>query len=89
MGSGTKHENDDELPFKCEWEVGVQEAGDPDDWEFYHPRAKTEEAARKKARKEAQSDFFDPIVYMITGPYKPRSPMRVGEEMIEEVFGDV
>ena len=79
----------DELPFKCQWEVGVCEAGDTDDWEHYHPKAKTGEEAAQKAQEEARSDFFDPCVYMVEGPFKPRDPVRVGREMVEDVFGEV
>lgn len=85
--SGTEMQPE-ELPFRCEWEVGVNEAGDPDDWEFYHPLAKSEEEAQRKAHEEAREDGFTaPYVYMCTGPFKPDDPIRVGREMIEEVWG--
>ena len=78
----------DELPFKCEWEIGVHPAGHQDDWDHYHPLAKSEEKAKELALEEAKSDgMTEPMVYMCTGPYKPKDPIRVGEEMIEEVFG--
>ncbi|GAA1280181.1 MULTISPECIES: hypothetical protein [Actinomycetes] len=83
-------EGDDKLPFRCQWEVGVNEAGDPDDWDHYHPLAKSEDEAERKAQQEARDDgYTDPYPYMVTGPFKPKDPIRVGEEMIEEVFGDV
>lgn len=75
------------LPFTCEYEVGVHEAGDPEDWEHYHPKARTTEQARKEAVQLAFGDgMADPVVYMCTGPYRPEDPIRVGEEMIAEVF---
>lgn len=81
---------DEPLPFKAEYEIGVHPAGYPDDWDHYHPRAKTMERAKEKAKKEAKRDGMDaPMVYMASGPFKPRDPIRVGEEMVKEVFGDV
>ena len=84
--SGTERE---ELPFKCMFEVGVNEAGDPDDWEHDHPLAKSADEAERKAQEMALKDrFTDPYPYMCHGPFKPDNPIRVGEEMIEEVFGE-
>jgi hypothetical protein len=78
----------DELPFACVWEVGVSEAGDPDDWEHHHPRTTTPDDARKQAQRD--SDLFDPIVYMCEGPFKPDDAQAlagVDDELIAEVFG--
>lgn len=78
----------EQLPFRCEWEVGVCEAADDDEWEFYHPLARSEQRARELAEEYAREDGFDdPSVYQITGPYKPDDVIRVGREMINEVFG--
>ena len=86
-GNGTDRP-DEPLPFKCEYEIGVQECGKRNEWEHYHPRAKTTEEAKEMAKNEARRDGFrDPMVYMCTGPYRPENPITVGEEMIEEVFG--
>lgn len=85
---GTGNDRPDELPFRCEWEVGVNEAGDPEDWMHVHPLATSAEEAERKAKKKARKDrFTDPVVYMTEGPFRPDNPARVGEEMIEEVFG--
>lgn len=87
--ASVEDEQTDELPFRCMWEVGVNEAGDPDDWNHYHPLAKSEEEAERKAQQEAREDgYTDPCPYMVEGPFKPDNPVRVGNEMIEEVFGD-
>lgn len=50
-----------------QWEIGVNEAGYPDQWEHHHPRAKTASEAQKQAQQE--SDFDDPVVYMTEGPF--------------------
>lgn len=64
-----------------EWEIGVQEAGHPDEWDHYHVRAATEEEAHRRARDEAWSDFDDPMVHNTFGPYPPDRPahMTAGE----------
>jgi len=93
--SATGEQQNDELPFNCEWEVGVQEAGNEDEWAWAHPMAKSEQEARRKARNMAESGnvrgqsapYHDAVVYDVSGPYRPNDPIRVGEEMIEEVFG--
>lgn len=45
-----------------QWVVGLNEAGDMDDWVHHHPRAETEDEARNQAL--GASDFVDPCVYM-------------------------
>jgi len=83
-----KQTEEQELPFDCMWEVGVNEAGDPDDWSHYHPLAKSEKEAKRKAQQEAREDgFTDPYPYQAFGPMKPDNPFRVGKEMISQVFG--
>lgn len=80
-------DSEDELPIRCEWEVGVQKRGDPDSWQFFHPRAKSESEARRRARSEARDQgWTEPEVYQITGPWRPNDPTQVGREIIEEVF---
>jgi len=87
--SNKTEQEDQELPFECEWEVGVNEAGDPDDWDWYHPMATNQEEAKQKAKREAEKDgYTNPYVYETAGPFKPEDPIRVGEEMIKKVFGD-
>lgn len=82
-------EADEELSFSAEWEIGVHPAGHPDDWEWYHPKERSEDAAREAALEEAKSDgMTDPMVYEVYGPIKPKDPVRVGEEIIERVFGE-
>lgn len=77
------------LPFKCEYEIGVHPAGQPEEWEHYHPKAGTLNEAESLAKGSARHDGMEePVVYMTSGPFKPDNPSRVGREMIEEVFGD-
>lgn len=77
-----------ELPFSCEWEVGINEAGDPDNWDHYHPIAKSEKEAKRKAQQEAREDgYTDPYPIHVYGPVKPKNTIRVGEEMISQFFG--
>jgi len=81
-------EQEGELPFECEWEIAVNEAGDPDDWDHYHPLAKSVGEAERKAQEEARKDgYTDPYPNTVFGPIKPDNPIRVGEEMISQVFG--
>ena len=51
------------------WEIGISEAGHPDDWRHYHPQAESEEEAVEKAQEEAWHDFQSPCVYMVEGPF--------------------
>lgn len=54
---------DDLLP---EWEVGVRESDDADDWDFYHPRAPDRRLAIEMALEEASEEFDDPVAYEAT-----------------------
>lgn len=82
------HTPSEPLPFKCEYEIGVCERDDEDEWDHYHPLARTQAEARAAAKGEARDDGFeDPTVYMADGPYRPENPARVGEEVITRVFG--
>jgi hypothetical protein len=46
------------------WEIGVCEADDTDNWEFYHPDAPDRRVACERALEEASDDFDEPVVYM-------------------------
>lgn len=50
-----------------QWEIGIAEAGESDEWEHHHPRTKTASEAQKQAQSD--SDFFDPVVIMTEGPF--------------------
>mgnify|MGYP006299261681 FL=1 len=79
--------SDIRLPFRAEWEIGVNEAGDEDDWAHLHPLAKSESEAREQAIENARGEFTDPQIYMVDGPFPPESPTSVGKDVLEEVFG--
>lgn len=49
------------------WEIGISEAGE-ETWEHQHPRAESKEKARLKALQ--QTDFYDPHIYMVLGPFE-------------------
>jgi hypothetical protein len=51
-----------------QWEIGVTEAGDSDEWEHHHPHAETASEAQTQAQRE--SSLADPIVYMTEGPFE-------------------
>lgn len=54
---------DEMLP---EWEIGVQESNDEDEWDFYHPTAADPLSARRRALAEASEDFDSPEIYQVT-----------------------
>jgi len=52
------------------WEIGVQQAGDGDFWQHYHPRAESATDAKDRAKKSAVEDgITEPFVYMVAGPF--------------------
>ena len=56
-------EREGELPFECEWEIGVHPAGHPNDWAHYHPLARSRTKAEEKAKREARDDMMsNPVV---------------------------
>lgn len=53
-----------------EYEIGVQEAGNSDEWSIYHPHAGSEDEAEESAMRKARRDGYEkPIVYMASGPH--------------------
>lgn len=77
---------DDLLP---EWEIGVQEAGHPDEWNHKHVRAATEAEAHRRAREEAKDgEFRAPMVHNTYGPYAPDHSIAVtADDLWEQVPG--
>lgn len=74
-----------ELPF-AEYEIGVEEVNNTDKWELYHPVASSPDRAEEKAREKAANDSFDnPVIYSVSGPYKPTTPVTITEKTLTEI----